>query len=271
MNSLITKIATVLSHPGIGVEYAEWCRQSLLLRSPVRNLYGITIGDFANFSEYHSVTAFLDEAKLGFLLEHQFGEGDIIDIGANVGVISLILAKRFPERHIHAIEPNPSTFSALTSNILRNTANNITAYDVAISESSGSILFDADPQARGTASISSEIGQNVISVKTQTLDAFAETVGANQIALLKVDVEGFETLVFAGASHVLQIVKPAAIVFEVCPALTITRGFDATVPAKRLQDLGYKLFRWGEKGQLNLATHDDIKNVQYEDWLAVPW
>ena len=266
------KFLTVLHDPKIGAEYVQWCiKKALSGGQPSRVLYGeIEIGGFANFSEYRAVPAFLDEIDLSFLRNYSFSDGGFLDVGANLGVISLVLAKRFRERWIHAFEPNPTTFSALVSNISRNRVRNVTPHEIAIADIDGTVLFDADPKARGTASIAHELGNNVILAKSQTLDVFVSANGIRKIALLKVDVEGFESLVFSGAAFALAELRPSAIFFEVCPALTRRRGFDPKAPARQLRALDYSLFRPCSGGRLKEAPLDDIDKVGLENWVAVP-
>ncbi len=268
----LSRLKTVLSQPGLAREYAEWSAKSLVSGgNATRRLYGtIEIGDFANFSEYHKVKQFVDDPELQFFRHWEFGPGVFIDIGANLGVISLLIAARLAEARIFAIEPNPSTFTALKANIARNKAHRIVPKEIAISHADGKVSFDADPKNRGTASISLDGRENQIVVPSLTLDSFVIKEQIEKIALLKVDVEGFETLVFNGAENVLKRHVAKLILFEVCPEWTRAGGFDPTLPAEILMSAGYRLLRIGGDGRWRNAQVNEIPDVSSENWLAVP-
>jgi methylase of polypeptide subunit release factors len=65
--------------------------------------------------------------------ELKFENGDVIvDVGANVGVISILLAKMNPGAKIYAFEPVPRTYRTLMKNIAANKVTNITAVNKAL-------------------------------------------------------------------------------------------------------------------------------------------
>jgi FkbM family methyltransferase len=271
MGKLANNFATAVRNPEIAFEYAGWVIRSFISKDgPVRMLHGVRLGDFSGFSEYHSAARFMGQTDITFLTRYEFGPGNIVDIGANLGVVSLALAARYPDRLIFAIEPNPSTFNALKANISRNQAGNIRPFDLAVNDTDGEVMFDANPTDRGTAALS--IGSSTHSVKviSKTMDAIARDANLNQIGLLKVDVEGFEAAVFAGAARVLQQVRPSVIFFEVCPSLTAARGFDPAAPARKLVDSRYRLFRVGPDAALIPAEIAGVVDVTLENWVALP-
>lgn len=272
MGSFARKLATV-ARPEVARDYVNWMLSSARTGGrPTRTLLGgITIGDFSSFSEYHSVREFISEKERRFFETWPMDEGAIIDVGANVGLVSLLMARRFPDRPIHAFEPNPSTFAALEANVARNGAGNIQCHRAAVADREGSILFENDPVKRGTASIAQKEGVHSAEVPAATLDAFAAARGVGQIGLLKIDVEGFETLVLRGATRVLAEVRPAVVYFEVCPMLTESRGFDPAGPAQMLADAGYALSRLGERGAPQPAAPGNVASIaRLENWLATP-
>lgn len=267
---ILRNLASVLRNPAILGDYFGWLTSSALSGGkPSRRLFGnIEIGGFSNFSEYHSVVRFIDEPERRFF-ESFAADGVILDVGANIGVVSLFLARRFPDRVIHAFEPNPTTFEALKANVARNGGKNITCHRSAVSEAVGTVMFNNDPVDRGTASISNGGGAFAQEVPATTLDAFVAEHGIDKVSLLKIDVEGYETLVFRGAQRLLTEIQPAMIYFEVCPPLTERAGFAATEPARMLADAGYALHRLADDGGLIPVVPDDMAGLEYENWLAV--
>lgn len=272
MGNLARKLAAI-TRPKVARDYLGWMLSSARTGGhPTRTLLGgIEIGNFSSFSEYHSVPEFVSEEERRFFETWPVGDGVIVDVGANVGLVSLLMARRFPDRPVHAFEPNPSTFAALEANAARNRAGNIQCHRAAVSEAEGTVLFENDPVKRGTASIALQQGEHSAEVPATTLDAFAAAQGVDRIGLLKIDVEGFETLVLRGAARVLAEVRPAVIYFEVCPMLTESRGFDPAGPAQMLADAGYALSRLGERGAPQPAAPADVASIPLlENWLATP-
>jgi FkbM family methyltransferase len=261
---------TVARRPTIGAEYLRWLLQRhFLKREPTRQLHNLVkIGNFANFSEYHSIVGCLNDDELSFLSKHTLGDGQIIDIGANIGFVTLVLANRYRDRMVHAFEPNPFTYPTLVSNVVLNGLNNVQCHEMAITDKNGTVLFHAHPYERTTAAIAQTMEGYTTSVSCRTLDDFTRTMGIDHVSLLKVDVEGYETSVFRGGSATLREIKPSFIYFEVCPILTESRGFDPTEPARTLLEHGYTLHRLAAGGELMPARLEDIPPVILENWVA---
>lgn len=121
-----------------------------------------------------------------------------IDIGANKGVYTHLLARLVP--FVHAFEPNPKMFNILT----RGLPENARSYEIALSDQSGSgeLLV---PMSRRTKAYSNQGASlskqkvhgehRVVKIETRTLDSYAlENVG-----FIKIDVEGYEHTVLKGA------------------------------------------------------------------------
>ena len=91
------------------------------------------------FQRIPLLTNFLNAADRLFLRTFPFEDGPILDVGANLGIFSLLLAKRFPKTHIHAFEPNPSTFVAMKANFVRNCCPNAHAHRLAAAAHDGEV------------------------------------------------------------------------------------------------------------------------------------
>lgn len=213
----------------------------------------------------------ISPAEQHFFLEHVAKtDGDIIDIGANVGIVSVLLAHQFPNRTVHAIEPAPTTFTALGKNIALNALNNVRAHQLAVADQPGSLSFNANPVERATARIATQNDTHVQTVEATTLDLFVQREGISALALLKIDVEGFESVVFAGARDTLAKRLPQVIFMEVCPPLTQSAGFDPAEPARIVAAAGYSWFRLEESGALVPVTPEQTAGVTLENWVALP-
>ncbi|WP_259130344.1 FkbM family methyltransferase [Salinibacter ruber] len=232
----------------------------------VRRLYeGVELTSFTGFSEYHSCAGSVEEDEHTFLTRHPFPEGEILDVGANLGVVSLILGQRFPDRSIHAFEPNPSTVHALRKNLEYNAVDNVFVQDAAVGEESGTVTFDADPENRATARRASQEAEHARTTPCVTLDEYVEDNGIEEVALLKVDVEGYEKEVFEGAEGLLCNQRIKMVYFEVCPALAHRAGTKPEEPAFMLEEWGYRLHRIGSGGELREADLDEIQDMELEN------
>jgi FkbM family methyltransferase len=239
---LLRNLKTVISCPKFAFEYVDYFGSRLLHGRPRRVLPGgIAVSSFSGFSEFHSVGDFVNSSERAFFTTFPFGRGDMFDIGANLGVISLLLAKNRASSNIFAFEPNPSTFAALLDNMRLNNAAGVKPQQAVVSDVDGTISFAANPLHRGTASIAkgAQTGSTALSV---TLDSFIKQQSVQSIAIIKVDVEGYETSVFAGARETLKRRLASVIYYEVCPEVTRHAGFEPLAPTNLLQAYGYEIF-----------------------------
>lgn len=165
-------------------------------------------------------------------------EGDtVIDIGAHIGLYTLIAAQR--ARLVVSMEPEPSNFSLLQRNILLNRFGNVIALKLAASDEVASrSLFSRVGENTGTYSLqkdwaSWEHRQQVsspVSVECTTLDHVVSANGIASVDWLKVDVEGNEIQVLRGAKETLRmtsnlIIEVASENARECMALLGEAGF----------------------------------------------
>jgi hypothetical protein len=64
-----------------------------------------------------------------------------LDVGANLGIIALLLGRLSPEGVVHAFEPVTDTYHYLVENIGTNAASNVSAHRVAISDRRGEVIM----------------------------------------------------------------------------------------------------------------------------------
>src|SRR5690606_14385942 len=88
------------------------------------------------FSNYKIRTLKNDEKEKDFFSFMQAIDkpGEIMDVGANIGIMTYHLAKSFPERKVFAIEPMPDNFKTLQSIVLKNQLVNVILLQNAVGE-----------------------------------------------------------------------------------------------------------------------------------------
>ena len=261
----------LVTRPRLARDFFRYGMSKILHKGQaVRELYeGVEVTHFSGFSEYHSCAEFVEEDEHAFLTEYPFSEETFLDVGANLGIVSLVLAHRFPECRIHAFEPNPSTVQALRKNLEYNDVDNVLVQDVAVGEVSGTINFDANPENRGTARRPNEETDYTEEVSCITLDEYVEEQQIEEVTLLKVDVEGYEKAVFEGAERLLSNQRVEVVYFEVCPALSREIGFAPEAAATMLEEFGYRLYRMMPDGNIRTASLSEIEEVELENWIGL--
>lgn len=196
------------------------------------------------------------------LLETWLRPGDVaIDVGANIGTMALVAARRVgPDGAVLACEPHPRVFRYLAGNLRLNAAGNVKARNVALGESAGKAQME-DGKFDDTNSLSG----GEVQVPLTTLDALVAQEGleSRRIALLKVDVEGYELMVFRGARKMLASVD--CVYFEVKNDHCARFGHLPTQVFDELRSAGFTL--WVEPAEQRLVplpegfAPDEAQNV----------
>jgi FkbM family methyltransferase len=124
-----------------------------------------------------------------------------LDIGANIGVTCTLLSQYLPEGHVYAFEPGPSVFRALDRNIKINELRNVSAFNIAVSDRVGVVQF-VENSAWG------HICNSGTAVQATSVDQFVAALRLPRVDVIKIDVEGFEQSVLAGAADTLARWEP---------------------------------------------------------------
>ena len=137
------------------------------------------------------------------------GEKVLFDVGANIGLFSIKMAKQYPQARIYSFEPNPDVFGRLVRNIEINGVQNIFAYNVGMSDAKETAFIDAR-HSTVLGKITKTRESALSEVQLSTICSFMEQNKIGQIDLLKIDVEGYEYKVVEGlevnARHISKIV-----------------------------------------------------------------
>jgi len=177
---------------------------------------------------------------MGFVL-HFLRPGDVfVDIGANIGSYT-ILASATGASTI-SFEPVPSTFEALLDNIHLNRLEACAdARNQAVGRADGEIEMIADQDTTNQALRAGDHYEGkTIRVPVVTLDGVLQ----NKIPkLIKIDVEGYETEVLAGAMATLANPSLRAVVMELNGS-GARYGFDEKKLHLQMQGIGFRSCRY---------------------------
>ncbi len=181
------------------------------------------------------------------VIQRRAAPGDtVLDVGANVGVYALSLARHVGSTgRVFAIEASPAVFPYLDRNVELNQAANVRTIHAAAADRGGEVtLFEAPAHQFGMSGLGNLAGSTAHTVPAITLDELIAGAGVSRVAAMKVDVEGFEVLVFKGARRLLESGALDFIAFE------FLDWAEQRVPGHRpgdaqrfLLQLGFKLWR----------------------------
>jgi FkbM family methyltransferase len=203
---------------------------------------------------------------------------DVVDIGANVGYITLLLSRIVgPTGKVTAIEAHPDTFAALSRNVALNDMKNVLALNMAATN--GPCLVDivtGEKNNSGSNSIRASSGDGTVSVKGDALSNLPQ-VDRDKVAFIKIDIEGSEGPVlsdllenmdlYRGLRFIAAEVSPESA--ELIPAL-VAKGFRAFGLPNNYQ-IGYYFVRQylrqsGEHGYV-VKQAVDAYNPAFRDYV----
>ncbi len=142
------------------------------------------------------------------------GNGAILDIGANLGIMTVHLAKEFPNSEIHAFEPMPENITVLKRILKKYQVSKAKIYETAVGEESGNIQMILPEQSGAKLQGLSHIKHpsiedwNVGSEFSVKIDKLDNLINGEKIQGIKIDIENFEYFAFKGGKRILSNNKP---------------------------------------------------------------
>jgi FkbM family methyltransferase len=113
------------------------------------------------------------------------------DVGANIGIVSIVLGSIFHAGKVFSFEPGGQVFELLCRNLARSALQNVNSFRYAVSDFLGEVSFVEDSaygriSDKGMADASHQVAKCV------TIDWLAAELSLSRLDLVKVDIEGFE-------------------------------------------------------------------------------
>jgi len=187
--------------------------------------------------------------------------GDVVyDIGANIGYVSLSLARQVGSRgKVIAFEPVPQTFDLLCRNIELNHTANITPLNAAASDRTGetSIRVTSNLSMASLVWHRNDFSAAELPVRTVRVDELVKRGELERPSFVKIDVEGAEGMVIAGLENTLARARP--VIYLECSE----RGRQITWPM--LHDLKYRCQSPGNRQWI-----DNFEEYRHADFLWLP-
>ena len=168
----------------------------------------------------------------------------VLDVGANCGYYSVLMAKWVGERgRVYAFEPSPRNLPALRRNLDLNHGAKVQVCQAALGDRAG--FCDMEETEAGNFGMD-RIGSGS-SIPVTTLDSWLKENSVPRVDFIKVDIEGSETRFLRGAAATLREFRPAMLI-EINPG-ALSR-FESTEEELEgtLRELQYDLFDFNWTG-----------------------
>ena len=241
--------------------------------------FSVNLNDHIGWNLYLNGQFDVTPAAVGILFDDLFPGGTFVDIGANIGSSSLVLAKR--DIPVLAIEASPFVLHELSQNVALNSPIPYTIVNVAVTspEHAARESFARIFPAQGNTASSSLVqnwnpslrksGSEL--VHTSTIDDILAFYAINSISVMKLDIEGYEYQALLGAKRTMQ--QMPVVVFEWRPDVIRKSGNEID----DLRDLfpeGYRFFglksRLSSEQEVTFLLSEFALERAYPNVLAVP-
>jgi FkbM family methyltransferase len=178
-----------------------------------------------------------------FMRSHIAG-GTLVDVGANVGLVSLLFADKL--NHALLFEPNPTAALRARENIKLNRLD-FEVHQMALSDQTGSVQFE---NRGGVSAVNRTVSGfdatfPTIEVSCSTFDDFLKShkQPRDQPWYVKIDVEGHENSVLRGMQNFLQNQRPRLVMFEYLQRTDLQETF------RIFDSVGYRVIVLNDDGK----------------------
>lgn len=178
-----------------------------------------------------------------------------VDVGANVGYFTCFAAKVC--RRVYAFEMDERFGKMLLESVKLNQLDNVELVQSAVGAQAGEVQYRPGDMPHLSNPASRNRG-GMVTVPMVSLDAFFGERGEHP-TLLKIDVQGAETMVLRGMTRLLDEDRPRLLI-EVHPELLQDLGSHAREPLDILLEAGYRIYEI--EGLRDQSQLDDMREVE---------
>jgi FkbM family methyltransferase len=222
-------------------------------------------------ASYHLYKARLEAGSIQLLRQWVRPKSVVIDVGANVGFFTLHFASWVTEGgRVIALEPEAVNYARLQHAITKAGLSAVVeTVQAAVAETSGEGRLEVNPGHPGDHKLATE----GVAVAMTTIDDLLAARGWPEVSLIKIDVQGAEARVLAGAHQTLERFRPA-LFLELEDELLRKYGSSASELLSSFAAQGYSIHsRVGEGLSAPLSIDQALAlsgTKEYEDLLLLP-
>ncbi|MDK1080657.1 MAG: FkbM family methyltransferase [Anaerolineae bacterium] len=220
-----------------------------------------------------------EPSELAFFQRYCRGDMTMVDIGANVGLYSVLSMHQLDSSgRIVAFEPHPITFSILQKNIETNQAGedvgpHVDVYNMAAAPERGMLELRLNPENRGDNRLYQGTYQGKIEnwettpVKSIPIDSIFDELGIDEVNFVKIDIQGYELQALTGFKETLTRSKNVILMSEFWPKGLREAGDSGRKYLQALVDLGFQLYELKERprGKVEPLKNWDQLNLRLQD------
>ncbi len=206
-------------------------------------------------------------------------DGTIFDVGANVGIMALQFARLVPEGKVYAFEPTHYAFNRLKKNLSLNPSiTNVVPVQTFVSAQTtkthhlkaySSWKVD-QTNAKNTHPVHGGTAMPAENVQAVSLDDFCKHENIARVDFIKIDTDGYEMEVLAGAAGCIRTSRPQ-IIFEIGLYVMEEHGISFSDYWNFFTGMNYELFNSANKRMITLSNYKKIIPAKGTiDILALP-
>jgi FkbM family methyltransferase len=223
--------------------FGEWLTFWISSRRATVTLNGVTM-----HIRTASFTSKLSDVMIVFEVLHD-GEYDmcaiypddtVIDIGGHIGSFSIMASRKAPNGTILTFEAFDETFRQLQKNLSENHADNVRAFNLAVSDAVGRQTLFVNRMNQAQNSLYADSGEERI-VETTTLHNIFQENNIERCNLMKVDCEGAEYEILFSAREVLSKIDRIILEYHEPSPMQISKGYSPAALELLLIESGFTI------------------------------
>lgn len=168
----------------------------------------------------------------------------VVEAGAHIGLFTYLFSQT--AKSVVAFEPNPETFKTASRNLRANRVSNVELINAGLASASGTSNYVAERYVSARGSLKKDIQEtlrersdHLVQAEVQLL-AIDEVMRGKPVNFVKIDTEGYETMVLGGMRGTIERCRPD-IYFEVHGVTDQDKADDLRTIVDFLQPAGYEI------------------------------
>ena len=207
--------------------------------------YSTSFGEFKVFANCKEIARAVREDRVfhpkvaNWIKTNLKDNSSFIDIGANIGIYSVLISLEYPSVNTISLEAHPEVYSLLRDNKELNSLDNMFLINNCASNRDGEVnymerLIDSHKGNYGNNKIVKKGEHKVISIRTDSIKL------EKPASVIKIDVQGFDFYALLGCDKIIEKDSPT-IIIEWEPEMAVTYNHSFNDVHLYLETFGYKL------------------------------